>query len=101
MPDGGFDVSSMLALGAQGKLPPPMMSTAAPSPEYNTTSVHAAPDGSGAMTNLSDQDYADLMRRSSADQGKPTLAAPAAPIDVTPSPQQQPASAPQTDVASM
>lgn len=84
MPDGSFDIEGMLAAAGQGKLgaptPPPVQSM---TPQFPTIPPHPAPgasDASMAMTNLSDEDYARLMRGEAPTGG--VVARPTTPFDI-------------------
>lgn len=54
MSGSAFDIETMLGQAAQGKLAP---RAGIPGVAYPVVATHPAPDGSGAMTNLSDEDF--------------------------------------------
>lgn len=57
-----------------------------PQPQFKVVPVHPAPDGSGAMTNLSDEDYAKFQKQAAESKPAPASAEPAKAVDVgTPS----------------
>ena len=64
----------------------PAASSSPPVSQFQSVAPHPAPDGSGAMTNLSDADYATFRAQVAADRGRAASPPPAQPATVPTAP---------------